>query len=125
MSLDGQARLVINDLLANFNGSAISASTFSNPNIGGSEGDGRAANVQRTLDAVTGRMRDNISKLFDNQTDLESMGSKSEGLRDTASQFQLSSARLEKIARQRRTRAYMMIFAMVSVFLLMMYYLMA
>jgi hypothetical protein len=65
-SLDGQARLVINDLLTNFNGSAISASTFSNPNLGGSEGDGRTATVQRTLDAVTGRMRDNISKLFDN-----------------------------------------------------------
>ena len=50
------------------------------------------------------------------------MGSKSEGLKMTAEQFQIQSARLEKIARQRRVRAYMMIFVMVSVFLLMMYY---
>ena len=67
-------------------------------------------------------MRDNITKLFDNQEDLEQMGSKSNDLRTTAEQFQLSSARIEKLARQRRVRAYMMIFIMVSVFLLMMYY---
>ena len=40
--------------------------------------------MQRILDAATGKMRDNITRLFDNEADLEQMGSRSEGLKMTA-----------------------------------------
>ena len=33
--------------------------------------DSKTAQVQRILDQATGKMRDNITKLFDNQDDIE------------------------------------------------------
>ena len=44
----------------------------------------KTQSVQRILDAATGKMRDNITRLFDNEADLEQMGSRSEGLKMTA-----------------------------------------
>ena len=49
------------------------------------------------------------------------MEEKSDKLRSTAETFQLSATRLEKIARHRRYRAYIIIVAMFLSFLLLLY----
>ena len=95
-SLDTMARHVINELQISFDGS---------PNFTGDGGldleggNMKAGQIQKTLNQVTGTMRSNLNKLFENQDQLNEMDSRSGDLRESASQFQLSSARLEKIAR--------------------------
>lgn len=66
-------------------------------------------------------MRNNLNKMFENQNELDSMDEKSGRIRSTAETFQLNSARLEKIARQRRMRAYIILVAMILSFLLLLY----
>ena len=66
-------------------------------------------------------MRSNLEKVFENEAELDAMEDRSGTIRSTAEAFQVSSTRLEKIARQRRYRAYMILFAMVSSFLFLMY----
>ena len=59
--------------------------------------------------------------MFENQDELNQMDERSGAIRSTAEQFQLSSARLEKIARQRRMRAYLVLAAMIVSFLVLLY----
>ena len=63
-SLDTMARHIINELQASFDGS----SNFSSANLdlesGGSNN--KTANIKKTLDNVTGRMRNNLNKMFEN-----------------------------------------------------------
>ena len=59
--------------------------------------------------------------MFENEAELNMMEDKSNRIRSTAETFQLSATRLEKIARHRRYRAYLIIAAMVLSFLLMLY----
>lgn len=66
-------------------------------------------------------MRGNLNRMFENQNDLEAMEEKSDKIRNSAESFQVSATRLEKIARHRRYRAYLIIFAMLLSFCLLMY----
>ena len=66
-------------------------------------------------------MRGNLNRLFENQTEVSMMEQKSDHIRSESEKFQLSAARLEKIARNRRYRAYLIIAAMVISFLLLIY----
>ena len=66
-------------------------------------------------------MRGNINRMFENQNDLEVMEGKSDRIRSAAESFQLSATRLEKIARHRRYRAYLIMAAMILSFLLLLY----
>ena len=49
------------------------------------------------------------------------MEGKSDNIRSAAESFQLSATRLEKIARHRRYRAYLIMAAMILSFLLLLY----
>lgn len=115
--LNTLARHVITELQATFDGT----SRFGAANLDLENGDGKTAGIQKTLDNVTGKMRSNLAKVFENEAELDAMEDRSGTIRSTAEKFQLSSARLEKIARQRRYRAYMILFAMVASFCFLMY----
>ena len=62
-------------------------------------GDPKTAGIQKTLDQVTGKMRSNLEKVFENEAELDAMEDRSGTIRSTAEAFQVSSTRLEKIAR--------------------------
>ena len=66
-------------------------------------------------------MRGNLNRMFENQNELDQMEEKSDKIRTSAESFQVSATRLEKIARHRRYRAYLIIFAMLLSFCLLMY----
>jgi len=59
--------------------------------------------------------------MFENQSEVSMMEEKSDRIRSAAETFQLSATRLEKIARNRRYRAYLIMIAMVLSFLLLLY----
>lgn len=66
-------------------------------------------------------MRQNVNKMFENQNEVNMMEEKSDRIRAASESFQMSATRLEKIARHRRYRAYLIIAAMVMSFLLLLY----
>ena len=47
----------------------------------------KTAGIQRTLDNVTGKMRNNLNKMFENENELNSMDQRSGEIRNTAEQF--------------------------------------
>ena len=117
-SLDAMARHVIMELQASFDGSP----NFSAANLDIEEGkSGKTDKIQKTLNKVTDKMRGNLNRMFENQNELEQMEEKSDKIRNSAESFQVSATRLEKIARHRRYRAYLIIFAMLLSFCLLMY----
>jgi type IV secretory pathway component VirB8 len=59
--------------------------------------------------------------MFENQNELNSMEEKSDRIRSTAESFQMSATRLEKITRNRRWRAYIIIAAMLLSFFFVLY----
>ena len=77
------------------------------------DGGSKADKIQRTINDVTNAMRGNLNRMFENQSELDRMGDKSDNLRRSAETFNNSASRLEKQARQRRQRAYMIICAMI------------
>ena len=113
------ARHVINELQASFDGS----DNFAGANFDMEEGrsGGKSDGIQKTLDAVTNKMRGNLNRMFENENEINMMEGKSDRIRSTAENFQLSATRLEKIARQRRYRAYSIIAAMLISFFLLLY----
>ena len=69
-SLDTMARHVIHELQASFDGS----SNFSGANLDMEAGNNpKTAGIQKTLDNVTGKMRNNLNKMFENENELNSM----------------------------------------------------
>ena len=117
-SLDTMARHVIMELQASFDGSP----NFSAANMDIEEGKARPTDkIQKTLNAVTDKMRGNLNRMFENQNELDDMEVKADKIHTTAESFQVSATRLEKIARHRRMRAYLIIFAMLLSFCLLMY----
>ena len=86
------ARHVIHELQASFdvNGGA---------NICDLEDGNKADTIHKTISAVTDKMRSNLNRMFENQSELDQMGEKSDHLRRTAETFNNSASRLEKIAR--------------------------
>ena len=82
---------------------------------------GKTDKIQKTLNAVSDKMRGNLNRMFENSNELGDMEEKSDKIRTTAESFQVSATRLEKIARHRRYRAYIIIVAMLLSFCLLMY----
>ena len=118
-TLDTMARHVIHELQASFDGS----SDFTSANLDIEEGKGevKTDKIQRTLNQVSDKMRGNLNRMFENQDELHQLEEKGDSLRTTAESFQLGATRLEKIARERRWRAMMIIAAMLLSFCLLMY----
>ena len=79
--LNTMARHVITELQATFDGTA----RFGKADL--EVGDGKAAGIQKTLDNVTGKMRSNLAKVFENQNELDSMEDRSGTIRSTAEKF--------------------------------------
>ena len=79
--------------------------------------------IQRTLNQVTGTMRNNITKIFENQEDLNEMDTKSGDIRDSANQFRLSSQRLEQQSKAKKLKMIMMAVAAIIVLFLVIYFL--
>ncbi len=84
-TLDTMARHVIHELQASFDGSP----NFAAANLDIEEGrnPGKTDKIQKTLNAVTDKMRGNINRMFENQNELEVMEGKSEGIRNAAESF--------------------------------------
>ena len=66
-------------------------------------------------------MRNNMTKFFSNQADLEQMDVKSSNLKQSTETFASQSWRLEREARARRNRMYLLIATIVTVFLFLIY----
>ena len=72
------------ELQASFDGSP----NFSAANLDIEEGKtGKTDKIQKTLNAVTDKMRGNLNRMFENQNELESMEEKSEKIRNSAESF--------------------------------------
>lgn len=118
-SLDTLARHVITELQSSFDGQNFQAANFDLES--GSAGDGKTDKIQKTLNAVTDKMRQNVNKMFENQSEVNMMEEKSDRILSASESFQMSATRLEKIARNRRYRAYLIMVAMILSFLLLVY----
>ena len=81
--LNTMARHVITELQATFDGTA----RFQNANLDLESGDPKTAGIQKTLDQVTGKMRQNLEKVFENEAELDAMHGRSDNIRSTAEAF--------------------------------------
>ena len=66
-------------------------------------------------------MRTNLNKIFTNQSDLADMEFKSSSLQQSAQGFSNEARRLERQARMRRNRLYLLMGAMAIAFILFIY----
>ena len=87
------ARHVINELQASFD---VNGGENIYDEEAATAGGGKADSIQKTISAVTDKMRSNLNRMFENQGELDAMGEKSDHLRRTAETFQNSAQRLEK-----------------------------
>ena len=77
--------------------------------------------AQTTLDSVTDKMRNNLSKIMGNSSAVNEMDIRADGLKNSAMDFQFGANRLEKMARARRLRNYLMLAGFVLAFMLFIY----
>lgn len=79
--------------------------------------------AQNTLDKVTGLMKQNIGKIFENRQELDDIEGKSSNLRDTANRFKMNSAKLERQTRCRNLQMKIMLGVFIAVSIVIIYYL--
>ena len=82
---------------------------------------GKTLKAQSTINSVTDVMRSNIGKIFSNQDDLEAMDTKSSTLKESTDTFANQAWRLEREARARRNRLYLIIASFVTAAILFMF----
>lgn len=66
-------------------------------------------------------MRNNLSRMFDNRQVLDEMDIRADGIKMSALEFNQGASRLEKMARARRMRMYLLLAAMIAGFVLFVY----
>lgn len=82
-SLDTLARHVIVELQSSFDGQNFQAANFDLEAGSGSKTD----QIQKTLNAVTDKMRQNVNKMFENQSEVNMMEEKSDRIRSASEAF--------------------------------------
>lgn len=82
----------------------------------------KTVKAQNALEVVTGVMKDNVSKIFANQRELDDIEGKSSNIRDTASRFRMQSQKLEKMTRMKNLKMKLAMALVAFIVLALIYY---